>query len=57
MALIGPDLVQGMTLDDIDDNVTVDMTETDMEQKHLTYMYADDEDVTIRLDMVCLLFL
>ena len=33
-------------MDDIDDNVTVDMTETDMEQTHLTYMYADDEDVT-----------
>ena len=46
MALIGPDLVQGMTLDDIDDNVTVDMTETEREQKHLTYMYADDEVVT-----------
>ena len=46
MANIGPDLVEGLTLDDIDDNVTVDMTETDMEQTHLTYMYADDEDVT-----------
>ena len=46
MASIGPNLVEGLTLDDIDDNVTVDMTETDMEQTHLTYMYADDEDVT-----------
>lgn len=33
-------------MDDIDDNVTVDMTEDSMDQTHLTYMYADDEDVT-----------
>ena len=34
MANIGSDLVEGLTFDDIDDNVTVDMTETDMEQTH-----------------------
>jgi len=46
MVNIGGSLITGLTADDLDDGVTVDMTETDMEQYNLTYMYADADDVT-----------
>ena len=46
MANLGTSLIEGMTLDDLDDSVTVNMTETNLAENQLTYMYADDEDVT-----------